>query len=42
MTLFAKSLPLDIAIRIWDCYFVEGQMFIYRAALGVWIVCVSV
>ncbi|KAL0483695.1 TBC1 domain family protein [Acrasis kona] len=34
ITLFAKSLPLDIAARLWDIYFLEGDLFLYRATLG--------
>ncbi len=35
ITLFAKSLPLDIAARLWDIYFLEGDAFLYRATLGI-------
>eukprot|EP00741_Cyanophora_paradoxa_P002005 tig00000525_g1944.t1 len=38
LTLFSKSLPIAIASRIWDNYFLEGEMFMFRAALGIlWI-----
>ena len=32
-TMFTKSLPLDICSRIWDCFFVEGQVFLFITAL---------
>jgi len=35
MTLFAKSLPIDITSRIWDNYLLQGEAFMLRAALGV-------
>ncbi|KAN0042939.1 hypothetical protein ACTA71_010572 [Dictyostelium dimigraforme] len=34
-TLFSKALPLDIATRIWDLVFIEGEIFIYRTALSI-------
>ena len=34
LTLYTKSLPLDLATRIWDCYFIQGESFIVRSALG--------
>lgn len=34
MTLFLKPLPLDIASRIWDIYFLEGEMFLFKVALA--------
>ena len=35
MTIFAKSLPLEIVGRIWDIYLLEGDSAIYRCALTV-------
>jgi len=35
LTLFSKALPLDLAMRIWDCYFFEGTSFMFRAAIGI-------
>jgi len=34
LTLFTKSLPLDIATHVWDVYFVEGDIHIYLVILG--------
>jgi len=34
LTLFAKSLPIDIASRLWDVYLLEGDSFLFRAAIG--------
>jgi hypothetical protein len=35
LTLFTKSFPIDVATRILDIYFFEGEYFLFRAALGV-------
>lgn len=35
LALFAKALPLEVAARLWDCYLLEGEVFIIRAALGI-------
>jgi len=34
-TLFAKSLPLPIVVRIWDSFFLEGEFLLYRASLAI-------
>lgn len=34
LSLFCKALPLEVAARIWDCYLLEGEVFIVRTALG--------
>lgn len=34
-TLFSKSLPLDIASRVWDVFCRDGEEFLFRAALGI-------
>lgn len=35
LTLFSKALPLDIATRIWDNYFLRGDTFLYASITGV-------
>ena len=35
MTIFSKSLPLELAMRIWDRYFLYGEIFLFRCALGI-------
>jgi hypothetical protein len=35
LTLFTRALPLSTALRLWDCFFLEGEMFVYRAAVGI-------
>lgn len=35
MTLFSKSFPLDIVVRIWDLYFLEGEVLLYKTTLGI-------
>jgi len=35
LTMFGKSLPVPIVSRVWDCYFLHGEIFLYRCALGI-------
>jgi len=35
MTLFSKAAPLDVACRIWDLLVRDGEMFLFRAAVGI-------
>eukprot|EP00727_Mastigamoeba_balamuthi_P008251 m51a1_g4048 hypothetical protein (348) ;mRNA; f:692592-694094 len=35
MTIFSKSLPIDVATRIWDTVMLEGEYMIFRAGLGI-------
>jgi len=35
MTLFSKSFPLDIVVRIWDLYFMEGEVTLYKTTIGI-------
>ena len=35
MTLYCRVLPIDTALRIWDCFFWFGDPFIFRAAIGI-------
>ncbi|DAZ95844.1 TPA: hypothetical protein N0F65_009118 [Lagenidium giganteum] len=34
LTLFTRSLPLNIALRLWDCYVYLGTPFFFQAAVG--------
>ncbi|MED6253585.1 hypothetical protein ATANTOWER_010225 [Ataeniobius toweri] len=34
-TLYSKSLPLDLACRVWDVFCRDGEEFLFRTALGV-------
>ena len=34
-TLFSKPFDIDVACRLWDVFFRDGELFIYRAALGI-------
>jgi hypothetical protein len=34
LTLFSKALPLDIATRVWDNYFLRGDTFLYATITG--------
>ena len=34
-TLFSKPFDLDVACRLWDVFFRDGDLFIYRTALGI-------
>ncbi|TYZ67896.1 hypothetical protein PybrP1_010142 [[Pythium] brassicae (nom. inval.)] len=35
LTLFTRSLPLDLALRIWDCYVYLGTPFFFQASVGI-------
>lgn len=35
MSLYCRALPLDLVTRIWDLYVVDGDVAIFRAALGI-------
>lgn len=35
MTLYCKRLALDVVGRVWDQYFVQGEVIIYRAAVAI-------
>jgi len=35
MTLFCKRLKLDVVGRVWDCYLISGESFVYRCAVGI-------
>ncbi|KFM71398.1 TBC1 domain family member 14, partial [Stegodyphus mimosarum] len=34
-TLYSKSLPLDVACRVWDVYLRDGEEFLVKTALGI-------
>ncbi|GAB6023284.1 hypothetical protein CHUAL_008095 [Chamberlinius hualienensis] len=34
-TLYSRSLPFDVACRVWDVYFRDGDEFLFRTALGI-------
>jgi len=35
LTVFSKCAPIPITSRIWDMYFLEGEVFLYKCALGI-------
>jgi hypothetical protein len=35
LTLFINSLPLSFSLRILDCFFLEGEKFLFQIALAV-------
>ena len=35
ITLFTRSLPLEIASRIWDMYFLEGEIVLFKTSIGI-------
>jgi hypothetical protein len=37
MSVFAKSLPVDVAVRIWDLFVVGGDVVLLRAATGAYL-----
>ena len=34
MTIFSNNMPLELTLRIWDMFFVEGKEGLYRVALA--------
>ncbi|GAB1604970.1 TBC1 domain family member 14-like [Argonauta hians] len=34
-TIFSRSLPLDVACRVWDVFCRDGEEFLFRTALGI-------
>ena len=34
-TMFAKSLPLAQSAQVWDCFFLDGEIFLFRMAIAV-------
>jgi len=34
LTIYSRSLPIDLAHRIWDNFLYHGQVFLFRTALG--------
>jgi hypothetical protein len=34
LTLYAKAATLPLAFRIWDCFLIEGEVFLHLAAVG--------
>mmetsp|Transcript_13189 Transcript_13189/g.20549 ORF Transcript_13189/g.20549 Transcript_13189/m.20549 type:complete len:82 (+) Transcript_13189:1406-1651(+) len=35
MTIFSNNMPLELTLRIWDMFFVEGQSALFRLALAI-------
>jgi len=35
LTLFSKTLPLEMASKVWDMYFLYGEVYLYQTALGI-------
>jgi len=35
LTIFSKTLPLELAIRVWDSLFFEGEVFFWRTCVGI-------
>jgi hypothetical protein len=34
LSVFCRVLPLDVAVRVWDCFLREGEAFFIRCAIG--------
>lgn len=34
-TLYTRTLPLDVACRVWDMFCRDGEVFLFRTALGI-------
>lgn len=35
MTIFSNNVPIELTLRIWDVFFIEGHKIMYRVALAV-------
>jgi len=35
MTLFSVYFPIDVVVRIWDIYLIEGRKTIFRISLAI-------
>jgi hypothetical protein len=35
LTLFSKALPLEAAMRVWDCILLDGEPAVVRVGLGI-------
>jgi hypothetical protein len=35
MTIFGKSLPLEVSSRVWDNFLLDGEVFLYRTGLAI-------
>lgn len=35
LTIYGKSLPLDTSTRIWDIYLLEGDILLFKSAIGI-------
>jgi hypothetical protein len=35
MTMFTRALPLDIAKRVWDLYYLDGFQVLFTASLAI-------
>jgi hypothetical protein len=35
MTIFSSNIPIELTLRIWDVFFIEGSKIVYRVALAI-------
>eukprot|EP01029_Cantina_marsupialis_P023951 TRINITY_DN604226_c0_g1_i1.p1 TRINITY_DN604226_c0_g1~~TRINITY_DN604226_c0_g1_i1.p1 ORF type:complete len:494 (-),score=127.66 TRINITY_DN604226_c0_g1_i1:437-1918(-) len=35
MTVFMRAFPLEVVARLWDCFLVEGEVFLFKTAIGI-------
>ena len=35
MTLFSTNMPIELTLRIWDIFFIEGRKILYRVGLAI-------
>ena len=35
MTLFSANMPIELTLRIWDIFFIEGKKILYRIGLAI-------
>ena len=35
MTIFSTKMPIELTLRIWDVFFIEGRPVLYRIILAI-------
>ena len=35
MTIFSTNMPIELTLRIWDIFFIEGRKILYRVGLAI-------
>ncbi len=38
LSVFSRSLPFAVAARVWDCFVVDGEVFLFRTAVALMLI----